>query len=197
MLDAHAGIHLGHDGWFWCFLVLLAALAAIALLDIRVSTRTQLVVGIASVAAIVLLLFIVLAKGGDSGITLVPFDPGRLPSVHALFLGVALAITGFIGFEAAAALGEEAVDPLRVIPRAILIAIAVGIVYYVFLSWVMAVGFGIRHIDQWATTLRRSMASRRAMRERGCRCWSTCRCAFTEATPWWGRTRVRSSPRSI
>ncbi len=151
VLDAHAGIHLGHEGWFWCFLILLAALAVIALLDIRVSTRTQLVIGIASVVAIVLLLIIVLAKGGDSGITLVPFDPGRLPSVHALFLGVVLAFTGFIGFEAAAALGEEAVDPLRVIPRAILIAITVGIVYYVFLSWVMAVGFGVHHIDQWAT----------------------------------------------
>ena len=80
-----------------------------------------------------------------------PFDPGRIPSVHALFLGVVLAFTGFIGFEAAAALGEEAVDPLRVIPRAILIAIAVGIFYYVFLAWVMAIGFGTRHIDQWAT----------------------------------------------
>jgi amino acid transporter len=61
-----------------------------------------------------------------------------------------LAFTGFIGFEAAAALGEEATDPLRVIPRAILIAIGVGVVYYVFLAWVMAVGFGVHHIDQWA-----------------------------------------------
>jgi hypothetical protein len=38
-----------------------------------------------------------------------------------------------------------------VIPRAILLAIGVGVVYYVFLSWVMAVGFGVHHIDQWAT----------------------------------------------
>jgi amino acid transporter len=38
-----------------------------------------------------------------------------------------------------------------VIPRAILMAIGVGVVYYVFLSWVMAVGFGVAHIDKWAT----------------------------------------------
>lgn len=151
VLDAHAGIHLGREGWFWCFLILLAVLTAIALLDIRVSTRTQLVIGVASVAAIVLLLVIVLAKGGDAGITAAPFDPGRLPSVHALFLGVVLAFTGFIGFEAAATLGEEVVLPLRVIPRAILMAIVVGFVYYVFLAWVMAVGFGVHHIDEWAT----------------------------------------------
>jgi amino acid transporter len=151
VLDAHAGIHLGHDGWFWCFLILLGALTAIALLDIRIATRTQLLVGVGSVAAIVLLLVIVLAKGGDAGVTLVPFDPGRIPSVHSLFLGVVLAFTGFIGFEAAAVLGEEAADPLRSIPRAILFAIGVGFVYYVILAWVMAVGFGVDHIDQWAT----------------------------------------------
>jgi amino acid transporter len=106
---------------------------------------------VASVAPILLLLVIVLAKGGDAGVTLAPFDPGRLPSSHGLFLAVVLAFTGFIGFEAAAALGEEAADPLRVIPRAILMAIAVGVVFYIFLAWVMAVGFGIDHIDQWAT----------------------------------------------
>ena len=151
VLDAHAGIHLGAHGWLWCFLALLVVLTVLALADIRISTRTQLVIGVASVAPIVLLLVIVLAKGGDAGVTLAPFDPGRLPSSHGLFLAVVLAFTGFIGFEAAAALGEEAADPLRIIPRAILMAIAVGVVFYIFLAWVMAVGFGIDHIDRWAS----------------------------------------------
>jgi amino acid transporter len=106
---------------------------------------------VASVAPILLLLVIVLAKGGDAGVTFAPFDPGRIPSSHGLFLAVILAFTGFIGFEAAAALGEEAADPLRVIPRAILMAIAVGVVFYILLAWVMAVGFGVDHIDRWAT----------------------------------------------
>ena len=67
VLDAHAGIHLGSDGWLWCFLALLVVLTALALADIRISTRTQLVIGVASVAPILLLLVIVLAKGGDAG----------------------------------------------------------------------------------------------------------------------------------
>src|SRR5438874_9033179 len=132
VLDVHAGIHLGSEGWFWWTLILTAALGALAFLDVRISTRTQLVIGVASVAAMLLLLFIILGKGGDSGITFAPFNPANLPSAHGLFLGVVLAFTGFIGFEAAAALGEEAVDPLRVIPRAILTAIGIGVVYYVF-----------------------------------------------------------------
>jgi len=145
-------VHASFDmGWFPWFLILLALLALLALLDVRISLRTQLVVGVASVAPIVLLLFIILAKGGDSGITLQPFNPTNLPSAHALFLGVVLAFTGYIGFEAAASLGEEAADPLRVIPRAVLTAILIGVVYYIFLAWVMALGFGVDHINEWAT----------------------------------------------
>jgi amino acid transporter len=148
VLAAHASFDLG---WFPWFLILTALLAVFVLADVRISTRTQLVIGVASVAPIVLLLVIVLAKGGDSGVTLAPFNPSNLPSVHSLFLAVVLAFTGFIGFEAAAALGEETADPLHVIPRAILTAIVIGVVYYVFLAWVMAIGFGVDHIDQWAT----------------------------------------------
>jgi amino acid transporter len=145
---AHASFDLG---WFPWFLILLGALAVLAFVDVRISLRTQLVIGLASVAPILLLLLIVLAKGGDAGITLEPFDPTNLPSTHGLFLAVVLAFTGYIGFEAAASLGEEAVEPLRVIPRAVLTAILIGVVYYIFLAWVLALGFGVDHIDQWAT----------------------------------------------
>jgi amino acid transporter len=150
VLDTHAGIHLGGDGWLWCFFALLAVLTALALADIHVTSRAQLVIGVVSVAPILLLLVIVLAKGGNAGVTLAPFDPGRLPSGHGLFLAVVLGFTGFIGFEAAAALGEETADPLRVIPRAILMAVGVGVVFYILLAWVMAIGFGVDHIDRWA-----------------------------------------------
>jgi amino acid transporter len=148
VLSAHASIDLG---WFPWVLILTLALGLFALLDIRFSTRTQLVIGVASVATILLLLVIVLAQGGDSGLTAAPLDPGNLPSTHGLFLGVVLAFTGYIGFEAAASLGEETAEPLRVIPRAILAAIAIGIVFYVFLAWVMVVGFGTAHVGDWAT----------------------------------------------
>ena len=57
--------------------------------------------------------------------------------------------TGFIGFEAAAALGEEAADPLRAIPKAILTAVLVALVYYVFVTWMMAIGFGA-NAGAWA-----------------------------------------------
>jgi amino acid transporter len=61
-----------------------------------------------------------------------------------------LTFTGFIGFEAAAVLGEEAADPLRAIPKAILTAVLVALVYYVFVTWAMGVGFGVGNADKWA-----------------------------------------------
>jgi amino acid transporter len=61
-----------------------------------------------------------------------------------------LTFTGFIGFEAAAVLGEEAADPLRAIPRAILAAVLVALVYYVFVTWAMGVGFGVGNAGKWA-----------------------------------------------
>lgn len=139
-----------HPGWFTCFLILLAGLLLFAFLDIRVSTRTQLVLAAAGVAAVLLLAIIVLAKGGDSGVTLQPLNPSRLPSTHGLFLAVVFAFTGFIGFEAAAVLGEEAADPRRAIPRAILTAAVVAVVWYVFITWTMSVGFGVANSGKWA-----------------------------------------------
>jgi amino acid transporter len=45
-------------------------------------------------------------------------------------------------------LGEEAADPLRAIPKAILTAVVVAVVYYVFVTWMMGVGFG--DAGKWA-----------------------------------------------
>jgi len=136
--------------WFQCFLILLGGLLLLAFFDIRLSTRIQLLVGAAGVVAILLLAVIVLAKGGDSGVTIQPLNPAKLPSTHGLFLAVVFAFTGFIGFEAAAVLGEEAAEPRRAIPRAILTAAVVAVVWYVFITWTMSVGFGVGNSAKWA-----------------------------------------------
>jgi amino acid transporter len=145
--DAHTSITLS---WGWCFVILLILLALLAFLDIRISTRTQLVLAALGVAAVLLLAFAILFQGGDSGLSLQPFNPSQAPSTQGLFLAVVLAFTGFIGFEAAAVLGEETIDPLRAIPRAILAAVLVAIVFYVFVTWMMSIGFGVANSGAWA-----------------------------------------------
>ena len=137
-----------HWGWFPWFFILLAGLALLAFLDIRISTRLQLIAAAIGVGAILLLALVILFKGGDHGVTAAPLNPADATSTSNLFLAVVLAFTGFIGFEAAAVLGEEAADPLRAIPKAILTAVVVAVVYYVFVTWMMGVGFG--SADKWA-----------------------------------------------
>jgi amino acid transporter len=148
VLTVHTSIDLS---WFQCFWILLAALTVLSLLDIRFSTRLQLVVAAAGVALLVLLAIIILAKGGDSGVTLSPFNPSHANSTHDFFQAMVFAFTGFIGFEAAAALGEEAAEPRKIIPKAILSAVLVALVFYVFLTWAMSVGFGVENAGKWAS----------------------------------------------
>jgi amino acid transporter len=136
---AHTSLHWG---WYTWFFIMLAALAVIALLDVKLSSRIQLVLAAVGVGAILVLAFAILFQGGDSGVTLAPLNPANATSTSDLFLAVVLTFTGFIGFEAAAAFGEEAADPLRAIPKAILTAVIVAVVYYVFVTWMMGVGFG-------------------------------------------------------
>jgi amino acid transporter len=143
----HAGIDLSWSQWFVPLLVLLIVLA---LLDVRISTRVQLALAAGGALAVLVLAVAITVQGGDAGLTLAPLDPGALAHGSHLFAGVVLAFTGYIGFEAAAALGEEVRDPLRAIPRAVLAAVLVAIAFYVFVTWAMAVGFGVAHADDWA-----------------------------------------------
>jgi amino acid transporter len=66
-------------------------------------------------------------------------------------MAMVFAFTGFIGFEAAAALGEESSEPLKMIPKAILSAVLVAVVFYVFVTWAMSVGFGVANAGKWAS----------------------------------------------
>jgi amino acid transporter len=147
-MTAHTGIDLS---WYEWFFPLLALVTALALLDIRISTRLQLAVALAGVGAVLVLAVAILADGGDAGVGLEPLDPGRAPSASQLFLAVVLGFTAFIGFEAAGVLGEEARDPLTAIPRAIVTAVLVALGFYVFVTWAMAVGFGTAGARAWAT----------------------------------------------
>ena len=147
VLTVHTSIDLS---WFQCFWILVALLTVFALVDIRLSTRTQLVFAVLGVLLLVILAVVILGKGGDSGVTLQPFNPSRAHSTHDFFQAMVFAFTGFIGFEAAAALGEESAEPLKMIPKAILSAVLVALVFYVFLTWAMSVGFGVGNAGAWA-----------------------------------------------
>jgi amino acid transporter len=107
---------------------------------IGLSTRTGLVLGIIEIAIFVLISLLLIVNAGSRN-TLSVFVPGA-DGVRPAFQGMIFCLLAFIGFEAAAPLGEESRDPHRTIPRAVIwSAIVVG-VFYVFNYYAATVFFG-------------------------------------------------------
>lgn len=146
LANVHISLH-----WFIIYCVLLVALFLCAFFDIRISTRMQLVLAVVGVLAVLILAVIILVKGGDTGVSLTPFSFSALPSgLSGLLFGTIFSFTSFIGFEAAAVLGEETANPKYTIPRAIFAAILVGAVFYIFVTYALSIGYGPAHAAKWA-----------------------------------------------
>jgi amino acid transporter len=124
---------------------------AMAYRDIRLSARSMLWLETASVACILAIVGLVLARNGLHP-DLAQFRL-RGASVSGMRLGMVLALFSFVGFESATALGAEARNPLRTIPRAVLqSAIGLGVLFVVC-AYAEVMGFrGLR------TTLNQSAA---------------------------------------
>jgi amino acid transporter len=148
VFTVHAHIHIG---WFPLFFIEMALMTVLALLDIRLSTRTALIAAAIGAVAILIGMIVVLAKGGADGVSLQPFNPSHVSSVGNLFHGLVFAFGAYIGFEAAAALGEESKRPLEFIPKAVLSAVLVGVVFYVFVTFALSIGFGVAGASKWAS----------------------------------------------
>jgi amino acid transporter len=57
-------------------------------------------------------------------------------------MGIVLVVFGFSGFESSTALGEEAKDPLRTIPRSVIQSVVATGFVFIFMAYVVILGFG-------------------------------------------------------
>jgi amino acid transporter len=94
------------------------------------------------VSAIVLVRLVSGTAPGDQHVTFSVFAVAPGTGTSALFLGVVFGFLSFAGFEAAATLGEEAANPKRDIPRAILGTAIFGGLYFTVVTAVEMMGFG-------------------------------------------------------
>ena len=131
-----------HIWWVWPALVTAVLVWVLGTRDISLSTRTTLVIEGLSILAIVVLAIVIVAHGGDSGLTAQPFAIGS-GGLSKVGLASVFAFLSFAGFEGAATLGEETADPKRSIPRAIAAAVFAAGIFYVVISYVQSVGFGL------------------------------------------------------
>ena len=64
--------------------------------------------------------------------------------------GILLGILLFVGFEAAASIGEESEDPHRSIPRAVIGTVAVAAAFFVFMAYAFSIGYGKKAVSEGA-----------------------------------------------
>jgi amino acid transporter len=113
----------------------------IAYKDIHVSSLLTLVFECVSVACILALAAVVLFKHGITIDTTIVKAKGM--TFHGLSLAVVICIFSLVGFESATTLGGEAKNPLKSVPRAVIVSLLITGAFMVFMSYVEV--FGTRH----------------------------------------------------
>lgn len=140
---------VAHDAdWYPLALAAWAVIWVLAGRGVRPTTRSVLAFEIVSVCLILVLMgaiFWRLAAGtapGGQGLSGQVFVLPPGVGVSALALAATSGFLAFAGFESAGSLGEESLVPTRMIPRAIITAVAFGAVFYVACIVAQTLGFG-------------------------------------------------------
>ncbi len=107
--------------------------------DIQLSAVLMLVFELTSVGFSLLLAVIVLVKHGFKIDTSQALLQGV--SFEGVRLGLVLAIFSYVGFESATTLGDEAKQPLRFIPLAVIWSTVLVGLFYILLSYTEVLGF--------------------------------------------------------
>jgi amino acid transporter len=115
--------------------------------DIRLSTRIVLAIEAISIALVVILSFVIMAKQPASALPFKLGGTGLVGFSHAIVYG----IMTFVGFEAAASLGEEAHSPSKDIPFAIIGTVIIGGIFFTLVTYTQTIGYGIPHIQELAS----------------------------------------------
>jgi amino acid transporter len=138
-----AYLHVGEGiTYLWVVLAVLCGLLLWWLIysGVQLSTRTGILLGLIEISIFVFVSVVLIANAGTRN-TLSVFIPGD-EGIQPAFQGMIFCLLAFIGFEAAAPLGEEAREPRRTIPKAVIWStIGVG-AFYVLCYYAATVYFG-------------------------------------------------------
>jgi APA family basic amino acid/polyamine antiporter len=127
----HGGIDVAHSQIDLLAIVAVLGISALLAIGIRESSRTNtLFVGIQIVALIV---FVVALFGA---VTPAHFTPPFPLGANGVIAGAALVFFAYIGFDTVTVASEEAREPVRDVPRAVIWSLIVGIVVYMAAAYV-------------------------------------------------------------
>jgi amino acid transporter len=114
--------------------------------DIKLSTRLMLSIELLSIMLLIIVAIVILHKQPASA---VPFQVGGA-GIVGISQGLVFGVMTFIGFEAAASLGEESRNAFRDVPFAIVATVLIGGAFFTFVSYAQTMGFGLDNIKAFA-----------------------------------------------
>lgn len=119
--------------------------------DVKISARVMLTIEAISVTTVSVVMALVLIRHGLHG------DPNqshlRGVTSSGFRQGIVLALYSFVGFESATALGSEARNPLKAIPRAVIQTAILSGVFFTLCAYVEVLGLGMSGKDLGTTDL--------------------------------------------
>ena len=119
LIDGFWTTHISDSGpawWVWG-MIALAIVLVLNYFGVRLAIRAMLTFAVVSFVPMLILAVVIIAKGGENGNTLTMFNPSETSlfgiTGGGVLGGILLGILLFVGFEAAASIGEETEDPHR------------------------------------------------------------------------------------
>jgi amino acid transporter len=137
--------------WIWVLVITLFVFL-LTYRDVRLSTTAGVILGAFEIAIFgALAIWMLISNAGDANLQ--PFNPHHAAGDWSgVFKGMVFAILAFIGFEAAAPMGEEAKNPRKTVPRAVVWSAVVIGLFYVLCSYAWVFGAGFDNFVNQATT---------------------------------------------
>jgi amino acid transporter len=125
--------------WAWS-LIYVGLVFLILAAGVQISTRLQLLLALVSVVVVLGFFINVIVNAPKNSLD--AFNPASAPDYTGILFGVLYGVLIFVGFETAANLAEEAAEPKRAIPKAVLLSVAIVSVFYVIAAYAQVAGFG-------------------------------------------------------
>ena len=145
--------------WILCFLVASIIVLLLGYYGIQRSTKVGTILGAIEILVFLLLAGWMIAEAGRAN-TSTPFGLGLArvsgyEGIAGVFAGAVFVVQAFAGFEAAAPLAEEALNPRFAIARATLYSCTAIGIFFVVTTYAATVIFGASNFQEFAASLER------------------------------------------
>lgn len=137
-------VHFFTDSWIPTAIIVAALALAFSYVGIRIAVGVLLTVSAVGCGCILLMAIVILARGGAHGIVWSALVPGGVSGVRfsRFILGVGVAFITYVGFESVTNLGEEARNPSRNLPTAVVATVAILGVFFLTVTLAVVSGYG-------------------------------------------------------